>query len=262
MLKDSSKTNCDCIAICQSHDQIEWFDSIGYSGLVDESYVHSCKRFTDLNSLDWIKVVSTGPERNHFVIKSGEQLYYRDQQGNQQLIDISASRVSQVHCFNTMILLQLVDSQFIYFYHSQVVAKNSRIELFKLSDKIATIVGQNQVKEIILYHDEHSDWIDLKLGFGAILTTSGQLIEFTHLFGNSVKHVVLLTGIEHIHRDPKSRQYYFIQSFGGLLYTIETSVDLIDRVQSLKQVEIKHVKSDNDQANLRMANKYVKKLVR
>ena len=71
MLKDSSKTNCDCIAICQSHDQIEWFDSIGYSGLVDESYVHSCKRFTDLNSIDWIKVVSTGPERNHFVIKSG-----------------------------------------------------------------------------------------------------------------------------------------------------------------------------------------------
>ena len=261
VLKDSSQTNCDCIAICQSHDQIVWVDSIGYSGLVDESYVHSCKRFTDLNSIDWIKLVSTGPERNHFIIKSGEQLYYRDQQGNQQLIDIGASRVSQVHCFNTMILLQLIDSQFIYFYHSQIVAKNSRIELFKLSDKIATIMGQNQVKDIILYHDEHSDWADLKLGFGAILSTSGQLIEFTHLFGNTVKHVVLLTGIEHIYSDPKSRQYYFIQSFGGLLYTIETSVDLIDRIQSLKQVEIKHMKSDNDQANLPMSNKYVKKLV-
>ena len=51
-----------------------------------------------------------------------------------------------------------------------------------MTDKIAKIVENRQVKEIILYHDESSwenSFTDLKLGFGAILTTDGQLIEFT-----------------------------------------------------------------------------------
>ena len=50
-----------------------------------------------------------------------------------------------------------------------------------MSERIAKIVENRQVKEIILFHDENSwdDWTDLKLGFGSILTTDGHLIEFT-----------------------------------------------------------------------------------
>ena len=75
----------------------------------------------------------------------------------------------------------MVDHEFVYFYHSNV-SKTSQISLYKMTDKIAKIVENRQVKKIILYHDESSwenSFTDLKLGFGAILTTDGQLIEFT-----------------------------------------------------------------------------------
>ena len=80
------------------------------------------------------------------------------------------------------------------------------------------------------------------------------------LFGQATKSI-LLSGIEHLYRDPASRRYYFIQSFGGTLYVVDTSVELaVGRKQSLKQVEITHAKTDNDHRKRRFMKKLGLKL--
>lgn len=135
------------------------------------------------------------------------------------------------------------------------------------------------MKNIILFQEDESKWIDLRLGFGAILTMNGKLIEFKgwfqtffrkknfekkfrkkkiekvegknetgkELFSNKnsktpCRH--LLSGIENIYSDPESYQFYFIQSEGGCLYDIATSVDFDldpnERLKSLSETLFRH----------------------
>ena len=48
--------------------------------------------------------------------------------------------------------------------------------------RINDIIGESSLKNIILFQEDESKWVDLRLGFGAILTTNGQLIEFKGWF--------------------------------------------------------------------------------
>ena len=54
----------------------------------------------------------------------------------------------------------------------------------------------------------------------------------------------LLSGIENIYSDPESYQFYFIQSEGGCLYDIATSVDFNldpnERLKSLSETQFRH----------------------
>ena len=157
----------------------------------------------------------------------------------------------------------------------------SKGQIYSFGSRINDIIGDSPLKNIILFQEDESKWIDLRLGFGAILTMSGKLIEFkgsfqtffqisrtnrenpSKIFGNEIlvkfwkrekelfsnknsktpyRH--LLSGIENIYSDPESYQFYFIQSEGGCLYDIATSVDFDldpnERLKSLSETLFRH----------------------
>ena len=148
-------------------------------------------------------------------------------------------------------------------------------QIYSFGSRINNIIGELSLKNIILFQEDESKWVDLRLGFGAILTMNGQLIEFKgwfqtfyqknnyffqiqkisifflkprkELFSNKnakTPYRHLLSGIENIYSDPESYQFYFIQSEGGCLYDIATSVDFNldpnERLKSLSETQFRH----------------------
>ena len=55
-------------------------------------------------------------------------------------------------------------------------------QIYSFGSRLNEIVGDRKMKKIILFQEDETKWIDLRLGFGAILTINGQLIEFKDLF--------------------------------------------------------------------------------
>ena len=64
------------------------------------------------------------------------------------------------------------------------------------------------------------------------------------LSNKTIPHRQLLSGIENIYSDPESYKFYFIQSEGGCLYDIATSVDFeidqSERLKSLSETQFRH----------------------
>ena len=58
----------------------------------------------------------------------------------------------------------------------------SKGQIYSFGSRINDIIGESSLKNIILFQEDESKWVDLRLGFGAILTTNGQLIEFKGWF--------------------------------------------------------------------------------
>ena len=55
-------------------------------------------------------------------------------------------------------------------------------QIYSFGSRINDIIGESSLKNIILFQEDESKWVDLRLGFGAILTMNGQLIEFKGWF--------------------------------------------------------------------------------